>query len=311
MYLPFGTPTYNDTTAWHPEPTFRGTFSILSSCIITLVLEARKLDEDMRAAFGEPPMPTLGRRLSRLARRGTGAEEVHQEDIEASYKPAIFKRKHPWTFVHSLYAVMGGIAFDVSNAERKFLPDDLTRLTLTPTGLLYLAQKRPSLVPDISLAKIQDKSKANNLAKTLVCLQVLWFCFHYIARAVQRLPISLLELNTLAHALCALLTYILWWRKPLDVEGPTLIADEKAHPFCALMCLTSGVGAHCHDWTLRNGFQQAKLDHPQSFFGSIEGTETLLDSIVVRYPGNDTLQLDIEKLLSYYVTDLKGSSRPD
>jgi hypothetical protein len=30
----------------------------------------------------------------------------------------------------------------------------------------------------------------------------------------------LLELNTFAHAVCALAIYIAWWNKPLDVEEP-------------------------------------------------------------------------------------------
>ncbi|THY35378.1 hypothetical protein D6D01_01340 [Aureobasidium pullulans] len=38
MFTPFGTLSFNQTAAWHPEPRERGTFSILSSCLTTLVL---------------------------------------------------------------------------------------------------------------------------------------------------------------------------------------------------------------------------------------------------------------------------------
>lgn len=44
----------------------------------------------------------------------------------------------------------------------------------------------------------------------------------------QRIPISLLELNTFGHAVCMLLVYFLWWEKPFEVdylktlEGPIL-----------------------------------------------------------------------------------------
>lgn len=38
MFTPFGTLASNQTAAWHPEPRERGTFSILSSCLTTLVL---------------------------------------------------------------------------------------------------------------------------------------------------------------------------------------------------------------------------------------------------------------------------------
>jgi hypothetical protein len=74
---------------------------------------------------------------------------------------------------------------------------------------------------DISKKYLQVKSKANGLAKFLVCLQASWFCVQCLVRVGQALPVTLLEINTFAHSLCALLVYILWWYKPLDVEQRT------------------------------------------------------------------------------------------
>lgn len=34
----FGAVPANNTSEWHPEPTYRGTFGILSTCLITMVL---------------------------------------------------------------------------------------------------------------------------------------------------------------------------------------------------------------------------------------------------------------------------------
>lgn len=34
----YGTLPANNTSKWHPEPTFRGTYGILSSCLITMTL---------------------------------------------------------------------------------------------------------------------------------------------------------------------------------------------------------------------------------------------------------------------------------
>ena len=76
---------------------------------------------------------------------------------------------------------------------------------------------------DISKKYLQDKSKANGLAKSLVCLQASWFCVQCLVRVGQALPVTLLEINTFAHSVCALLVYILWWYKPLDVEQPTYL----------------------------------------------------------------------------------------
>lgn len=38
MFSPYGTEIPSNNTVWHPEPTFRGTYNILSTCLITLGL---------------------------------------------------------------------------------------------------------------------------------------------------------------------------------------------------------------------------------------------------------------------------------
>jgi hypothetical protein len=82
---------------------------------------------------------------------------------------------------------------------------------------------------NISKKDLQDKSKANGLAKALVCLQASWFCVQCLVRVGQALPVTLLEINTFAHSICALLVYILWWDKPLDVEQPTYLPVQGIH----------------------------------------------------------------------------------
>ena len=42
----------------------------------------------------------------------------------------------------------------------------------------------------------------------------------------QRILISLLELNTFGHAICALFIYLLWWEKPFEVDIPTIVRSE-------------------------------------------------------------------------------------
>lgn len=68
-----------------------------------------------------------------------------------------------------------------------------------------------------------------------------WFCVQCISRLAQRLPISLLELNTFGHAVCTLLIYCMWWKKPLDIEEPELIPvrGEDTEMLVAAMCVTS------------------------------------------------------------------------
>ena len=115
------------------------------------------------------------------------------------------RRKYQWSATHSFFASTGGFAIEIDdsqitakNTSSQFLPSDCPRrLTLTARGVALLAQC--GLLPDIPEEEIRDKSKANNLAKALVVLQACWMLVQVIARLVERLPVTLLEVNTVAH----------------------------------------------------------------------------------------------------------------
>ena len=199
---------------------------------------AVKLTAKMKRLLDDPPGPKHEDLLAQLLNLlGFRRESEHSTNAETQKHTP--RRRQPWTNVHSFYAVMGGFAFDTSASTPSFLPNGRTRLTLNLRGLVYVAEKAPWLLPDLSGEFIKDKSKASGLAKLLVCLQALWFCVQCILRLTQGYAISLLELNVFGHCVCALLIYALWWNKPLDVEEPTLLSGEEAWRMCALMCMAS------------------------------------------------------------------------
>ena len=184
----------------------------------------------------------------------------------SSKRGRVAGRRHRWTTAHSHYALIGGFVFDTSNADVNILPNFRERLTLTPAGLLYLLDNEPNLLSNISEEHIRDKSKASNLAKTLVCLQALWFCVQCLVRFGQDLAISLLELNVFGYAICALLMYLLWWDKPLDIEEPTILSGIMANEMCALMCMRS--------FLYQNPFTSGgQMDLPELPYGVRYGSE--------------------------------------
>ncbi|KAG6906267.1 hypothetical protein DXG01_014875 [Tephrocybe rancida] len=77
---------------------------------------------------------------------------------------------------------------------------------------------------------IQDKSQGDLLAKSLVLLQVTWFVLQIIARAIQHLAITTLEIVTLAFAILNFFTYFCWWNKPLDVNRPIQVTADYISP---------------------------------------------------------------------------------
>ena len=123
---------------------------------------------------------------------------------------------------------MGGLTFDDSISFERIFPPGLDRLTLHPKFILWCLEKDSNIIPRITESEIYDKNKANSLAKAFACLQALWFCLQFVTRMAQKLPVSLLELNTFAHSICALLIYLLWWEKPMDIDEASTLATSQS-----------------------------------------------------------------------------------
>jgi hypothetical protein len=106
-----------------------------------------------------------------------------------------------WGMVQAFYAVMGGFVVDLDE-EAPLYPRHTgrRRLTLTPAGVEYIARHHRDLLPQLREEEIKDKSKANALAKLLVCMQAGWFIFQCITRMSLSLPITLLEVRSEGQA---------------------------------------------------------------------------------------------------------------
>ncbi|KAK6083511.1 hypothetical protein SCUP515_01762 [Seiridium cupressi] len=113
---------------------------------------------------------------------------------------------------------MGGFTVNTSIEGQQFIPD-ATKMTLSVKLIKFVA--RLGDLPDFPVEVIKDKSKADALAKSLAIMQAGWFVLQAITRQASGLMVTPLELSTLAHAVCALVVYYLWWDKPLDVQSST------------------------------------------------------------------------------------------
>jgi hypothetical protein len=93
---------------------------------------------------------------------------------------------------------------------------------LSTRALVYLAP---------SETELKDKGKADVLAKVIALIQTLWFVAQCIARGVRHLPLTEIEVVTLAYTTVNLFIYYFWWNKPKDVECPVRVYKTlKAGP---------------------------------------------------------------------------------
>ncbi|KAJ7727078.1 hypothetical protein B0H16DRAFT_1697840 [Mycena metata] len=82
-------------------------------------------------------------------------------------------------------------------------------------------------IQKIKKADIEDKSKGDTLSKGVAIAQGLWFVTQCLARVSQHLPLTELEVATLAFAVLSVIIRLLWLHKPLDVQQPIVVARSE------------------------------------------------------------------------------------
>ena len=203
------------TVGFVQGPNGRGTLGLVISCVLTLILCVWSALHLNIPASNEPVFRTI-RRIARWILAGVYAPELVvftawrqsssakllSEIVEDSRPKDSLFRKFRWTRTHSFFACTGGFAFEIPDTTPRrtplFLPRSCPkRLTLTARGVAVLA--KCGRLPDVREEDIEDKSKANSLAKSLVVVQALWMLFQVLGRLAARLPVTQLEVNTVAH----------------------------------------------------------------------------------------------------------------
>lgn len=122
------------------------------------------------------------------------------------------QRNVAWTVTHAFFVIMGGF---------HYYSDGEPLHPLHPFDVVNLVQ-HGALVPPTS-NELNDKSKSDALSKGVAIIQTLWFVTQCIARRIEHLPITNLELMTLAYTVIIVAMYAAWWHKPLNIGCPVRI----------------------------------------------------------------------------------------
>lgn len=110
-----------------------------------------------------------------------------------------------WTVTHGFFLQMGGF---ILREHGKPIS------VLTFKRLVTLIEAGEIDIPTITEKEMFDKSKGDFLTKLFVVVQTTWFVVQCLARWASQLPVTELEVVTLAFATLNVVTYSLWWQKP-------------------------------------------------------------------------------------------------
>lgn len=120
-----------------------------------------------------------------------------------------------WTWAHGFFIIMGGFLF--YNTEGPRYP-------LSPAVVVELV-RRGHLVPPTA-DEISNQSKGDAVSKGVAVAQTLWFVVQCIARRAEHLPVTNLEVMTLAYTVITVAMYAAWWEKPLNVDCAVRVPEE-------------------------------------------------------------------------------------
>ncbi|KAJ4124265.1 hypothetical protein NW768_009624 [Fusarium equiseti] len=240
--------------SWVNNPGVRGSMDILQSCILTLVAciyTALHLDVPKKTtwqhllwqktkwvliALFAPELAvfvavsqlryawSLRSKLRKIQKEKQASNWKREADFEINLK-------------YAFCIVMGAVRFDVhdifsfsdlNESDRGYFNRTALRRRSVrpgPAAIIQLAERGHWI--QIPRQDIDDKSKADTVQKTLVVIQVLWMVTQCIARRVYGLPLSLLEIHTIVHVVCAVFLYACWFEKPLNIQEAMIIQTQE------------------------------------------------------------------------------------
>jgi hypothetical protein len=128
------------------------------------------------------------------------------------------------TRTHAFFMIMGGFHY-FEGSDNSGAPCNAVHPLRYQDVISMLKNKTISLPPE---EEIQDKSKSDWLAKMIILLQTLWFVTQCIARGIEKLPTTELEIVTLAYTAIYFGMFIAWWDKPRNVDRPIRVFHKPA-----------------------------------------------------------------------------------
>ncbi|KAI1181582.1 hypothetical protein F5B17DRAFT_424683 [Nemania serpens] len=169
----------------------------------------------------QPPPADRATPVERLAER---EDEDPTGSSASTEKKVTYHTAQNWTLTHAYFANMGGLLCPGTSD----LPHDRLKYYVIPSTqhgyqLDNWATDHPLKGLILKKEDIEDKCKVDFLVKCLTALQIAWIVVTIHARSHVGLPVSQLEIATMAFSVFAAATYMANLWKPKDVSMPILL----------------------------------------------------------------------------------------
>ncbi|KAJ5548605.1 hypothetical protein N7513_005839 [Penicillium frequentans] len=187
---------------WVDEPDGRGTWAILSTCSLTIIL-----------CCWSSVCPNVPSRSDGSYRQKLGKIYLFCIGLLGPEFLLVIALGQ-WSSARKSLKVYGGFLLEGPGSEP--FPIDAEQLfQLVEAGYVPF--------PDLEVEDIKDKSKSDSMARIFASLQATWFVINCIIRAVQNLFLTTLEITTLSFIIIFFSTSYCWYHKPQDISRATIL----------------------------------------------------------------------------------------
>lgn len=227
----------NATTAipqhvgWVSRPDGRGTLDIFWSCILVLFTCTWSVLHVNLPKENEGHLAILLRKIRWAVWTVFAPEHVSLLAAE-QWKSARSSRDDMkkigvahWTTAHGFWADCGGFILH---------PPDSPPFPVNSRAIYYLVSNGYLDAPSVKEKELWEKSKTDRLGKLVALTQSGYLVVQIIARALQSLEVTCLEILTIAFLFCTAATYYFWLDKVLDAEIPLHLKMQT--PIAKVLC---------------------------------------------------------------------------
>ena len=204
---------------WAPEPSGRGTWSILWSCLATIfICTWSALHLDVPKNHGRWYLTF--RKVRWMLAAATAPEFILWKSAQTFFGARALSKhlcKHGnrgWTLTHTQFAFASGFRTRTPQHGRS---------KCSPDRLRTLIEKGDINFPSISEEELKSRGKSDWIIKLIAVLQILWFVVQTLFRAIQHHQITALEIMTVAFVFCSIFIYSFSFNQPQDVEYPVVL----------------------------------------------------------------------------------------
>ncbi|KAF7974347.1 hypothetical protein HWV62_12414 [Athelia sp. TMB] len=164
-----------------------------------------------------PQSKSLSRVASRRCKKRCEECDVHRSEYDqVAMAKRVAKANEAWEKIHAFFIIMGGCQFYGENGP--ICP-------VSPRDAVQLVRRGHLIAP--SRDELANQSKGDALSKGVAILQTLWFVMQCIARRIEHLPLTNLEVMTLAYTVITVAMYVVWWEKPLNISCAVRVPEEE------------------------------------------------------------------------------------